>query len=156
LHIFGSPPDKGVLSPGVRLHQAPDDSRLAYAPGSILAVPLHIASGVRMKILEAWARGVAVVATPAAARGLGASPGDELLVAEEAGDFAAALQRLQEERDLYSTLGAAGRELLRRAHSPAKFATTLLSLYAPIIATGEGSGSSSDSMAATSAAISSR
>jgi glycosyltransferase involved in cell wall biosynthesis len=80
---------------GVETHPAPADSREAFAPGAILVVPLRIASGIRMKILEAWARGLPVVATPEAAAGLEAEDGRELLLAERH-DPAAVSRRLLE------------------------------------------------------------
>ena len=99
LHHFGPLPSSPgrASSEGIHLHPAPEDSRLAFAPGSILVVPLRIASGIRMKILEAWARGVPVIATPEAAEGLEAEAGRELLIAREAGDWAEAVERLRPE-----------------------------------------------------------
>ncbi len=128
LHVFGeggsSPPELAVES-----HAAPDESREAFAPGAVLVVPLDLASGVRMKILEAWARGVPVVATAAAAAGLRAEDGRELLLAQGADGFVAALRRLHESRDLGPALTAAGRALLRRRHDPATVAAALAGIY---------------------------
>jgi glycosyltransferase involved in cell wall biosynthesis len=126
LHVFGS---AGAAPEGFVHHPAPADSGVAFAAGSVLAVPLRIASGVRMKILEAWARGVAVVATPAAAAGLDAESGRELLVAEGAGAFAAALARLAAEPELYARLTVGGRQRLAERHDPGGVARRLLSLY---------------------------
>jgi len=84
---------------------------------------------VRMKILEAWARGVPVVATPAAARGLGAEPGRELQVAADPGSFARALRELHHHPDRRTRQVAAGRDLLRREHDPRHVAERLLELY---------------------------
>jgi len=127
LHLFGDPPAEPGA--GVVIHPPPSESREAYPPGSVLAVPLEIASGVRMKILEAWARGVPVVATPAAARGLGAEPGRELQVAADPGSFARALRELHHHPDRRTRQVAAGRDLLRREHDPRHVAERLLELY---------------------------
>lgn len=127
LHVFGEssrvPPTQGFLRP------APHDSREAFPAGAILVVPLAVASGVRMKILEAWARGLAVVATPAAAAGLGAAAGRELLVASDPQDFAAAVLQLGAEPERGRKLAAAGRQLLRTRHDPARIARRLLAIY---------------------------
>jgi len=96
----------------------------------VLAVPLRVASGVRMKILEAWARGLPVVATPAAAAGLGAEDGRELLLAADSDGFAAAVARLAAEPVLAAELVAAGRSALVRRHAPAAVAAELLRVYA--------------------------
>lgn len=114
LHVFGSEDLKAAE--GVEGHPAPDDSREAFPRGSILVVPLTVASGVRMKILEAWARGVAVVATPAAARGLDVVDGRELLLASTEGEFATAIARLAADPGLGSRLASAGRVLLEGEH----------------------------------------
>jgi hypothetical protein len=121
---------------GITWHAAPADSAAAFACGSIHVVPLRFGSGVRMKILEAWARGVPVVATPEGAAGLDAADGLELLVARDAAGFAAACRRLCEEPGLAAALAAGGRAALRRRHDPATVARRLLDLYAEVQAAG--------------------
>ncbi len=117
---------------GITWHAAPADSAAAFACGSIHVVPLRFGSGVRMKVLEAWARGVPVVATPEGAAGLDAADGVELLVARDAAGFAAACRRLCEEPGLAAALAAGGRAALRRRHDPATVARRLLDLYAEV------------------------
>ncbi len=119
---------------GITWHAAPADSAAAFACGSIHVVPLRFGSGVRMKVLEAWARGVPVVATPEGAAGLEAVDGVELLVARDAAGFAAACRRLCEEPGLAAALAAGGRAALRRRHDPATVARRLLELYAEVLA----------------------
>jgi hypothetical protein len=123
LHLFGSE------APGAVPHPAPKDSAEVYAPGSILAVPLRIASGVRIKILEAWARGVPVVATPAALAGLEAVDGREALVACDAPEFAAAIGRLHREPGLAAALIEGGRRARRERHEPKIVAERLMEEY---------------------------
>ncbi len=147
LHCFGPRPPAarhaGRRADQVTFHPPPADSRQAFAPGSVLAVPLEIASGVRMKILEAWARGVPVVATPAAARGLSAEAGRELLVAGSAAGFATALRKLGQRPALRQGLIDAGRALLGREHAFDHAARGLGRLYASLAApaaTGSAAG----------------
>ncbi len=90
LHLYSADLDPGTTPPGVTAHSSLEDSAQAFAARSVLLVPLRIASGVRMKILEAWARGVPVVATPAALAGLEAADGRDALVAADAAGFARA------------------------------------------------------------------
>ncbi|MGH6878720.1 MAG: glycosyltransferase, partial [Rhizomicrobium sp.] len=59
---------------------------LAYA--SCCVAPMRIARGVQNKVLEAMAMAKPVVLTPAALEGLSAVPGQDLLVASNARDFA--------------------------------------------------------------------
>ncbi len=127
LHVFGS--DLTSPSSGVTIHPPPGDSGEAFPAGSILAVPLRIASGVRMKILEAWARGVPVVATPAALAGLEVEDGKEALVAREPREFAGAIRRLHREPALAASLIAEGRRARRERHDPQEIARRLLEEY---------------------------
>jgi glycosyltransferase involved in cell wall biosynthesis len=110
-------------------HRAPDDSRAAFPSGALCAVPLRYGSGVRVRILEAWARGVAVIATPAAVHGLDARHGRELLVAAGADEFAAAVRTLDQEPATRAALIAAGRARLRAAHDPDAIAARLEQIY---------------------------
>jgi len=128
LHLFGRW-DLGGRTPAIEEHSAPADICRALSSGSILAVPLRIASGVRIRILDAWARGVPVVATPEAAAGLDAEDGRELLLARDGREFAAAFARLAAEPDLARRLTALGREALARSHDPASSAAELEGVY---------------------------
>ena len=127
LHIYGGL--QGEPPPGVLLHDPPGNSREVFAPGSVQVVPLRIGSGVRMKILEAWARGIPVVSTPQGIHGLEARDGHDVLVARDAEEFAAAFRRLQEEPGLADSLVDAGRASLVARHDPAKVTEDLLNLY---------------------------
>jgi hypothetical protein len=129
LHLFGG---DAVGGDGVETKPAPSESREAFAPASILAVPLHLASGVRMKILEAWARGVPVVATPEAAAGLAAAHERELLLASSASEFAAAIRRLHAEPGLPVALVESGRRLLETVHAPGAVAAGLVEVYSSV------------------------
>ena len=73
------------------------------------AIPLQAGSGTRIKILEAWAAGVPVVASRIAAEGLPYTDGKDLMLAEEPGEFARALVRLWRDRPLAEELAEAGR-----------------------------------------------
>ena len=128
LHVFGADPD-AQSSPGAIHHPSPKDSAEAFAPGSILTVPLRIASGVRMKILEAWARGVPVVGTPAAVAGLEVKDGREALVAADPPAFARAVARLHREPGLTQRLVENGRLARRERHDPTRVVTDLLAAY---------------------------
>jgi glycosyltransferase involved in cell wall biosynthesis len=73
------------------------------------AIPLRAGSGTRIKILEAWAAGVPVVASRIAAEGLPYRDGVDLLLAEEPDQFARALVRLWRDRPLAEGLIAEAR-----------------------------------------------
>jgi glycosyltransferase involved in cell wall biosynthesis len=65
-----------------------------YAASSIAVAPLRTGGGTRIKILEAFAHGVPVVATHLGAEGLDVEDGVHLLLADDPVDFAAQCRRL--------------------------------------------------------------
>ncbi|MGZ4358267.1 MAG: glycosyltransferase family 4 protein [Gaiellaceae bacterium] len=74
-----------------------------------LVVPLRVGGGTRLKILEALARGVPVVTTTLGCEGLELESGEDLLVADRAGDFAACIERLLDDDALSARLARKGR-----------------------------------------------
>jgi glycosyltransferase involved in cell wall biosynthesis len=130
LHVFGAQRAAARRVAGVVRHAAPVESRDAFPAGAVLAVPLRWGSGVRVRILEAWSRGLPVVATPAAAHGLDARDGRELLVARDADGFVAALRTLADDPAARARLTAAGRARLHAAHAPDAVAARLEEVYA--------------------------
>lgn len=127
LHCFGG---TGGAHARVRRHAAPDDSQAAFPAQAIAVVPLRAGSGIRMRILEAWARGVPVVATSVAARGLVVADGRALLLADAPDAFADAIARLHGDAALRAALVAGGRACLARDHDGARQTRALLDVYA--------------------------
>ncbi|MBZ0113734.1 MAG: glycosyltransferase [Thermoanaerobaculia bacterium] len=130
LRLFGG---ARVGGDGIEWSQAPERSDSALAEGSILVVPLRVASGIRMKILEAWSRGVPVVATPVAASGLGATAGVEFLAGETPLEIARELGRLLSDSRLRANLVEAGRKHLQVHHDPSQWADRYLSLAESVV-----------------------
>ena len=132
IHVFGG--DAGSPEKNVRWHAAPVDSIDAFPEGAIAAVPLFVGSGIRMRILEAWARGLPVVATSIAARGLNIASGRELSIADTADDFCAALVSLAESREARVARIDAGRTYLTERHDPERMSRELIDVYQQAIA----------------------
>jgi len=82
-----------------------------------------------MRILDAWSRGIPVVATSVAAAGLEAVDGTHLLLANDAEGFADAFRRLEDDPDLGGALAGNARALLRRRHEPEKAVLGLEAAY---------------------------
>lgn len=119
---------------GIARHPAPDDCSVAFTPGTILLLPLRTAAGVRMRLLDAWARGVPAVATPAAVDGLDTADERDVLIAADAHGFAEACARLARDGDLRARLVAGGRATLARRHDPATVARAMIAVYDAAIA----------------------
>lgn len=128
VHVFGPDALPGA-SVNLCVHAAPIDAAEAYAEGALAAVPLFAGSGIRMRILDAWARGLPVVACARAAAGLPAHDGEHLLIADGAEAMAAALGRLHAEPALQARLIAAGRTLLQARFAAPRLAATLVEHY---------------------------
>ncbi len=139
LHVFGAlaATPRSAPTPGVEILPSPQDSRQAFAPGSILVVPLNVASGIRMKILEAWARGIPVIATGVAARGLEATNGQQLFISDDAETFGQAVAALAIPERRQQMVEAARRHL-QRHHDQATIAEQLEGLYRRVLGRGRG------------------
>lgn len=68
--------------PDVELVENPEDLSLLFARSHVSVMPLSAGGGTRIKILEAMAWGVPVVATPVAAEGQGFADGHDILIAD--------------------------------------------------------------------------
>lgn len=79
--------------------------------------PLSIARGTQNKIIECMAMGVPVVTSPEAAGGVDAVPGEHLLVAHSADDYADKLLTLMADRAARQRLAVAGRARVETHHS---------------------------------------
>src|SRR5262249_19655477 len=72
-----------VTSPNVELHANPPDVRPFLNRSSVLAVPLRIGGGSRLKILEALACGLPVVSTRVGAEGLQLQAGEHVEIVDD-------------------------------------------------------------------------
>jgi glycosyltransferase involved in cell wall biosynthesis len=103
--------------PGVELvRDTPDDESLYGRARAFVDVGLG-GSGTRVKILNALARGLPVVATADAARGLDVTAGD-LLVATDSNDVVRGLSRVLTDDATWRALSERGRDLVRRRYVP--------------------------------------
>jgi len=111
--------------PGVVVTGTVPDVRPWLAHAAVAVAPLLLARGVQNKVLEAMAMEKPVVATPQAFEGIHATPGRDLLVAEGAEAFAAAVAAVLDGR--HHGMGAAARAAVRAGHD---WAATLRPLNA--------------------------
>jgi glycosyltransferase involved in cell wall biosynthesis len=93
------------------------DALAEIAKATMVIAPLRVGSGTRLKIIEAWAAGKAVVATPLAAEGLAARDGENIRLAGTAAEIVNAVDALLQEPQTRFRLGAAGRTLYENAYS---------------------------------------
>jgi polysaccharide biosynthesis protein PslH len=140
LHVFGSPADadtQGSRAGGsIAWRGVPRESAEAFTPGGIMLIPMRAATGVRMRVLEAWARGVPVIASPTAIAGLDAEDGRDVLIAADGRAFAEAAVRVAADPSLRARLVHEGRATLARRHDSRRIAEATLEVYRQAIDRG--------------------
>lgn len=117
--IVGTRPDRAVQSlagDSVIVTGRVADVRPYLQHATLAVAPLLLARGLQNKVLEAMAMSRAVVATGAAREGLTAEPGRDLVVADGAGDFAAAIDELLARPERRRALGEAARAFVLAEH----------------------------------------
>ena len=115
LLISGASPAPEVLSlagEGVVVSGWVEDVRDSYRKSSILVAPMMISIGLQNKLLEAMAMQLPCVTTSLANNALQAVPGEQLLLAETAEEFAAQICYLLEHPDKASEMAANGLQLV--------------------------------------------
>jgi len=99
-------------TPGVRLTGWVPEIDPFVQESRVLVVPMRAGSGMRVKILEAMARGLPVVSTTVGCEGIGVVPGEHLLLADTPDAFAAAVLRVLGDDALAATLARNSRALV--------------------------------------------
>jgi glycosyltransferase involved in cell wall biosynthesis len=80
-------------------------------------VPIRVGGGTRLKILDAWAMGRAIVSTAVGCEGLEAIDGENILIRDDPGEFADAVIAVLRDPALRRRLGAAGRATAERVYA---------------------------------------
>jgi len=84
---------------------------------TIAVAPVLYGAGIQNKVLEAMACGTPVIASLAAASGLQAERGRDLIVADDASAFATAILSLLAQPERRAQMGQAGRSYVERVHA---------------------------------------
>jgi glycosyltransferase involved in cell wall biosynthesis len=78
---------------------------------ALMVVPVRAGSGMRVRILEAFAQAMPMVTTTIGLEGIDAVPGEEILVADNVQDFTEAVGKLLKDVSLQTRLAHNGRSL---------------------------------------------
>jgi glycosyltransferase involved in cell wall biosynthesis len=115
-HIIGRSPSPAVqrlgACEGVTVVGPVEDVRPHLDRATLTVVPLLVGSGTRLKIFEAMAMGTPVISTTIGAEGLPVDPGREIVLADDAGDFAAAINQLLSDPARRARLADAARAMV--------------------------------------------
>ncbi len=108
---------KAFKHPNVTVVGEVDDVRPHIGRSCVPIVPLRVGGGIRLKLLELFSMGKAVVSTPVGCEGLTVENGKHLRVEETAQGFADAVVSLLESRPERQRLGKAARDLVVEHYS---------------------------------------
>jgi len=107
-----------AVLPGVVVTGFVPDMRPYMAQAAVIVVPLRFGSGMRNKILEAWAMEKCVVSTRVGAEGLDCESGVNILLADGAEALAESVVAAIRDPGLRDRILARGRALVSTAHNP--------------------------------------
>jgi sugar transferase (PEP-CTERM/EpsH1 system associated) len=118
LYVVGKNPHPRLAqlrnAPGITLTGFVEDVRPYVAAAAVYVVPLLTGGGTRLKVLEAMAMGKAIVSTTLGCEGIHATPGRDIVLADEAADMAAQVVALLRDPARCEALGRAARALVER------------------------------------------
>jgi glycosyltransferase involved in cell wall biosynthesis len=80
-------------------------------------VPLRVGGGTRLKILDAWAMGKAIVSTSIGCEGLAAVDGHNILIRDDPDGFATAVREVLANAPLRASLGANARQTVEQTYA---------------------------------------
>jgi glycosyltransferase involved in cell wall biosynthesis len=107
-----------AATPGVVVEGFVADLSAVYGHAAAVVAPVRFGAGMKGKVCEAMAAGVPVVTTAVGAEGIHAEAGRDLLVADGAEAFAAAVVALLVDAPQAAAIGAAGAGAIRAQCSP--------------------------------------
>lgn len=123
-----------LTQPGVRFPGYVPSLEPYWEEASVFVAPITQAAGMKVKILEAMAAGVAVVTTPFGAEGLGLRHGENVLIGQDARSLAKLTVELLRSPELMCSLGDNGREHMRQHFGWDSIIDRLLRVYEEVSA----------------------
>jgi polysaccharide biosynthesis protein PslH len=136
-HLIGANPVSDILAladrPGIRIPANVPDLRTAVSMAEVYVAPVQFGTGMKNKILEAMALGLAIVATPVAVSAISCVPGTHVLIADDPASFAAQTVNLLLHPKVGMAMGARARELVVKEYSWTSRARQYEVLYGELI-----------------------
>jgi polysaccharide biosynthesis protein PslH len=119
--IVGANPPQEIIAFGdkdkkVHVTGYVEDPSHYLESASLMVVPLRAGGGMRVKILNALGQGLPIVSTTLGCEGIAVQTGVHLLIADSPQDFAGAVIRVLEDRELANELGRSGRQLIESTY----------------------------------------
>lgn len=114
------------------------DIRPLVRDAACYVVPLRVGGGTRVKILDAWAMGKAVVSTSIGCEGLAVEDGRNILIRDDPDGFARAVCAVLRDGPLRQRLGAAGRRTVEDDYGWEQIGAAMLRSYAALLPSAPG------------------
>jgi glycosyltransferase involved in cell wall biosynthesis len=137
-HLIGknSAEDKVIFEshPGVTCNDHVPDIRPFFAETAVSVVPMRVGGGTRLKILDAWSMGKAVVSTSVGCEGLKAVDGLNILIRDEPKKFAEAVVQLLRDPGLRDRLGKEARKTAEEIYAWRVVGRKLVGIYQALLA----------------------
>jgi glycosyltransferase involved in cell wall biosynthesis len=111
-----------------------DDLRFHLASAAAVVVPLRFGGGTRLKVLEAMAMAKPMVSTRIGAEGIDVVHEQHLLLADDPAEFADAVGRVLDDKELALGLGREGRALVSSRYSWEASATEMEKFFEQVLA----------------------
>lgn len=119
MYIAGATPDpkvKRVACDRIIVSGWLDDIRDAYAQSRVFIAPMRIGTGLQNKLLEAMSMGLPAITSPLANASLGAKPGEEILIGDNAETLAQHLVSLLTDKEKAMQIAQAGFDFTNRVY----------------------------------------
>lgn len=118
--------------PNIELHPDVPDVKPFYQQSGVVVVPILIAGGTRIKILEAGIAGRPVLSTPMGAHGLDAIDGKDLFIFNDENSFFGGYRKLQDQ-DVYDSIAGNMKSLVHDLYSPESFQRKMEEAIRPLM-----------------------
>jgi glycosyltransferase involved in cell wall biosynthesis len=119
--IVGSDPNQEIRdlekTPGIHVTGTVEDVRPYYARAVVAVAPYRYGEGTKLKVLEAMASGVPVVATTIGCQGIDVVDGEHVLVADSEKDFVDRVISLLRDADKCAHLAGAARRRIEEKYT---------------------------------------
>jgi glycosyltransferase involved in cell wall biosynthesis len=103
-------------TPGVEFLPDVHDTDGLYRRARVFVEATETGGGTKLKVLNALARGLPVVASPEGASGLEVTPGENILIGRDDSELAGSVERLMTDEALWRRLSECGRQLVREKY----------------------------------------
>lgn len=111
VHLAENPQKSGVAVTGFVEELDP-----YFAKSALMVIPVRAGGGMRVRILEAFARAMPVITTTIGLEGIHAEPGKDVLVEDNPEDFAQSVTDLLQDKALQEKLSINGRRLVENKY----------------------------------------